>query len=204
VAFAFAPYVREVVGVDVSPEMLEAAERARLTRRVENVYFRWADANRLPFEPGSFDIIICHDLLPYIFNPRTLLADCRRILAPAGRLILDEMTGNDNPVKRATHDAIEARRDPAFLKSRSMSDIGQMVDEAGFHIAKAESYEVQRESGEWLDRAAADDGTRAAVRAMLETSIEGNAAGLDVRRGRNGTLTFTQRRMRLLGVVRET
>src|SRR5919197_184384 len=49
-ALALAALVREVVGVDVVPELLEAARRGA----PENVTFVEADATSLPFERASF------------------------------------------------------------------------------------------------------------------------------------------------------
>ncbi len=203
IALDFAPYVAEVIGVDVSPAMLERAEKRRLARGAANVHLRWAEASHLPFEPGSFDIVICHNLLPYSADPVALLTGFRQALTRGGRLLLDEIAGHANPVKRATQDAIEARRAPVFLKTVSLADIERLLAAAGLRIVKAEPYDVRWQVGEWLAAAAADEATTVAVRAMLEASIEGDAAGLDVRRSRDGMLTFTQRRVRLLAVARD-
>src|SRR6266513_1702299 len=51
-ALALAPLVREVVGVDIVPELLDRARRDAPT----NVTFVEGDATKLPFEPGSFDL----------------------------------------------------------------------------------------------------------------------------------------------------
>ncbi len=203
IALDFAPYVVEVIGVDVSPGMLERAEKRCLARNAANVHLGWAEASHLPFEPGSFDIVICHNLLPYSADPVALLTGLRQALTREGRLVLDEIAGHADPVKRATQDAIEARRAPVFLKTVSLADIERLLAAAGLRIVKAEPYDVRWQVGEWLAAAAADEATTVAVRAMLEASIEGDAAGLDVRRSRDGVLTFTQRRVRLLAVARD-
>ncbi len=202
VALAFAPHVADVVAVDVSPAMLERAERARLARKLANVHFRWAEATQLPFEPASFDLVTSHNLLPYITDPAALLAGFRRVLAPGGRLVLDEIAGNADPVKRATQDAIETRRDPAFLRTYSLAEMERLAGAAGFRIGKAETYDVPWTLDDWLDAAAAGESTRVAVRGMVEAGIERDAAGLGVRRSRDGALTFTQRRVRLLAFAR--
>jgi hypothetical protein len=147
--------------------------------------------------------VVCHNLLPYSADPLALLMGFRRMLTRGGRLVLDEIAGHANPVKRATQDAIEARRAPVFLKTVSLTDIERLLAAAGLRIVKAEPYDVQWQVGEWLAAAAADNATIVAVRAMLEASIEGDAAGLDVRRSRDGMLTFIQRRVRLLAVARD-
>src|SRR5438094_7947169 len=48
-ALALAPLVREVVGVDIVPELLELARKGA----PENVTFVEGDATKLPFETGS-------------------------------------------------------------------------------------------------------------------------------------------------------
>ena len=53
-ALALAPIVREVVGVDRVPELLELARERAADHR--NVTFVEGDAEHLPFEDGSFDL----------------------------------------------------------------------------------------------------------------------------------------------------
>jgi broad specificity phosphatase PhoE/ubiquinone/menaquinone biosynthesis C-methylase UbiE len=201
VALAFAPHVADVIAVDVSPAMLERAERARLARKLAKVYFRWTEATQLPFEPASFDLVTSHNLLQYIADPAALLAGFRRVLTSGGRLVLDEVAGDANPVRRATQDAIEARRDPAFVRSYSLAEMERLIGAAGFRIGKTEAYDAVWTLDDWLDSAAANETTRTAVRAMLEASIERDAAGLQVRRGRDDALAFAQHRVRLLTIA---
>src|SRR5437667_9532896 len=64
-ALALAPLVREVVGVDVVPELLE---RARANAPA-NVRFVEGDATNLPFEPASVDLACCRRTLHHIHAP---------------------------------------------------------------------------------------------------------------------------------------
>ena len=203
VALAFAPHVDHVVAVDISPAMLECAERARLSLNLHNVRFRLADATALPFPEHSFDMVTCRELLSYIPQPDVLLAGFHRVLVSRGKLVLDEIVGSDDPVKRATQEAIEIRRNPAFLKLYSSQEIERLVAEALFKIEKLEHYELNIGLEEWLAQAAADAATAAAVRSMLDASIERDAAGLNVRRSRDGSLYLTIHRIRLLATARD-
>src|SRR5438094_5573376 len=51
-ALALAPLVREVVGVDVVPELLDRARKGA----PPNVTFVEGDATKLPFDSGSFEL----------------------------------------------------------------------------------------------------------------------------------------------------
>ena len=75
-ALALAPLVREVVGVDVVPEMLEQARKRAAA--FSNVTFVEGDATKLPFEPGSFDLACSIRTLHHIARPELAVAELAR------------------------------------------------------------------------------------------------------------------------------
>ncbi|HEY6055108.1 MAG TPA: class I SAM-dependent methyltransferase, partial [Gaiellaceae bacterium] len=87
-AIALAPLVREVVGVDLVPELLEQA-RARAPENVELVE---ADGRDLPFPPGSFDLVCSARTLHHAHRPELVVAEMTRVLRPGGTmLVLDQL-----------------------------------------------------------------------------------------------------------------
>ena len=181
--------------------MLERAEQSRQRLAAANVAIRWADVTALPYPQASFDLVTCRDLCPYVRDAATLFAQLRRALKVGGRFALDELIGSENPVKRATHQAIETQRAPAFVRLYSESEIELRLKECGFRIERAEVYDASLDLEEWLTLAAADKDARTAVRNMVQSSGDGDAAGLRARRGKSGEITFVQRRLRLLARV---
>jgi SAM-dependent methyltransferase len=80
----------EVVGLDASREMvalatrqarghLDPGERRRLTTVV-------ADAEDLPFDPGSFDLVVSSFVIQLVGNRAKALREAFRVLRPGGRL----------------------------------------------------------------------------------------------------------------------
>lgn len=198
VALAFSPHVASVLGVDLSPAMLERAEAARSARGLANVHFRLGEIGVLPLPEGSYDIITCHDLLHYASDLTGLLSLFRRLMMADGRLLIDEPLGSDDPVKRATLNAIVLRRDPGVTQIWSAAEIEAALNAAGLRIAKSERYSLNRDLDEWLSRAAANDATRSSVKSMFEAGVDADAAGLNSRRGRDGNIIFSESRIRLL------
>lgn len=49
-----------------------------------------ADAHRLPFGEGSFDVILLFAVLHHVEDWRRVLDECFRVLAPGGRIIIEE------------------------------------------------------------------------------------------------------------------
>src|SRR5919197_2333423 len=85
-ALALAPLVREVVGVDVVPELLE---RAR-ARAPANVTFAEGDATSLPFETGEFDLACSRRTLHHIARPERAVAELARVAAQGGGRVFVE------------------------------------------------------------------------------------------------------------------
>jgi SAM-dependent methyltransferase len=55
----------EVVGIDLSPAMIEEARRVLPSDLAGRVRFEVADASALPFEEGAFDLIILLNMIPF-------------------------------------------------------------------------------------------------------------------------------------------
>lgn len=100
-AFAAAGPAR-VVGVDFTEEMLEIARRksARETADRTPIEYRWADAQDLPFEDASFDVVSIAFGLRNVADPARALREFRRVLRPGGRLAVLEFTEPSNPIVR--------------------------------------------------------------------------------------------------------
>jgi ubiquinone/menaquinone biosynthesis C-methylase UbiE len=86
VARTLAPYVRHVIGVDISPASLRAA---RNVPTAANVHYARADLHRLPFPAGRFSLVIASFGLNAT-DPVHSLRAIRRAIAPGGRLVIQE------------------------------------------------------------------------------------------------------------------
>lgn len=72
-----------VVGIESDPEAAEAARSV-----CENVLVGDVEVMTLPFENGSFDVILCGDLIEHLREPEHFLARMRPYLRDRGRLVL--------------------------------------------------------------------------------------------------------------------
>ena len=93
IAESLAPFVRRVVAVDSSREMLRAA-RDRL-RELGNVDVREGRLESLPVADGELDVANMFLVLHYIVQPEAALAEAARTLRPNGRLLIADMTPHD-------------------------------------------------------------------------------------------------------------
>lgn len=76
-----------LTGVDLSPAMVERA-RTRLAGRAE---VREADAERLPFHDGAFDLVVCNDSFHHYPDPDRAAFQMWRVLRKGGALVLGDV-----------------------------------------------------------------------------------------------------------------
>jgi ubiquinone/menaquinone biosynthesis C-methylase UbiE/DNA-binding transcriptional ArsR family regulator len=90
---AIAPFVAQVVAIDESAAMLQAA-RARL-RGFDNVELRRGALEALPIDDGHLDAATMTLVLHHVPEPGRALAEVARVLKPGGRLLVVDMLPHD-------------------------------------------------------------------------------------------------------------
>jgi len=109
-ALALAPVVREVVGVDLLPVLLDLArERAA---GLTNVEFVHGDATDLPFPDFSFDLAGTMRTLHHVHRPELVVAELTRVTRPGGRVLVVDQIAPIDPLEALTLDSFERARDP--------------------------------------------------------------------------------------------
>lgn len=81
----------QVVGVDLTPAMLNIARKMIVTKGWKNVEVREADAANLPFSDSYFDKVIISFALNIIPDYVKAIQEVRRVLVPGGRFVALEM-----------------------------------------------------------------------------------------------------------------
>src|SRR5262245_41938496 len=84
-----APHVKQVIAVDGSKDMLEAA-RTRLSA-MSNVDMRQGDLEALPLRDGELDVAMLSLVLHYSPDPARALVEVARVVRPGGRLLIVDM-----------------------------------------------------------------------------------------------------------------
>jgi SAM-dependent methyltransferase len=74
-----------VVGVD---RAAEAVELARASYGLPNLRFEQASCEALPHPGGSFDLVVAFEVIEHLDHWREFLLEARRVLAPAGQIVI--------------------------------------------------------------------------------------------------------------------
>ena len=73
-----------VTGIEISAAQLAQA------RPAPNATFQQGDAHTLPFDDATFDLVYCRYLLEHVGDPPRALTEMRRVLRPAGQVLVQE------------------------------------------------------------------------------------------------------------------
>ena len=77
-----------VVGIDITPDMVERAKANLRQVKLPNVSFYQASAEQLDFPPEGFDVAISNGALNLVVNKERALAEIYKVLKPGGRLMV--------------------------------------------------------------------------------------------------------------------
>jgi ubiquinone/menaquinone biosynthesis C-methylase UbiE len=157
-AFALAPHVREVVAVDLVPELLEQGRKRG--ERFPNVSFVEGDATKLPLEDGSFDLAGSLRTLHHIARPELAVAELARLTRAGGRVLVVDQIAPVDPLAAVELNAFERARDPSHARALADIDLRHLFEANELVLLRAEYEQEPRDLGPYLDLAGCEGEAR--------------------------------------------
>ena len=183
---------REVVALDLTPEMLvKARERCAKFGR-QNVTFREGSATDLPFPESCFDAVVTRLSFHHFEDPSRVLGEMLRVTKIGGTLVVADVVTSEDTEKSALQNVIEVLRDPSHVRMLPVSELVSIMSVDGIAIEKQDTWDKAREFEEWAG-IVADPGRikplRTIVRALAQVG-EDAGMGLSVA---DGAIVFFHR-----------
>ena len=178
VVCAFAAVVRHATGIDLTPAMLEQARALQHERGVTNVTWQLGDVGALPFPDDSFTIVVSRFALHHMLDPRAIVAEMVRVCAPGGTVVINDLTGSEDPVKAAAFHAMEILRDPSHARSLPLTELRALFTDTGLPEPTVELGRNKIELEALLERSFPAPGDVATIRAMFEASLADDGLGM--------------------------
>ena len=96
-----------VIGVDMTPEMIERAQSSAKRLNIQNVEFRQGYLEDLPVESNTVDVIISNCVINLAPDKSKVFAEAFRVLKPSGKLAVSDIV-TDGPLPDAVKKSLSA------------------------------------------------------------------------------------------------
>lgn len=147
-AIELAKKVKQVIAIDITDEMLSEASRLANERKISNIHFEKADANSLPYDNESFDIVTTRRAAHHFTDVSKFLNEAHRVLKVSGRLAIVDMSplnGTEEFLNR-----IERLRDSTHIHGLTQSQWKDLVKGANLSIAHIQIIRERIDFEHWL------------------------------------------------------
>lgn len=152
VANALAPKVKQVVAYDLTSEILEAAKNFIESNGNRNVNFVQGDAEDLPFEDGTFDVITCRIAAHHFPNLHLFVKETFRALKKGGKFLLIDNVAPEREEFDTFYNKVEKDRDYSHHRAWKKSEWLQLLEEAGFEIDETRRFTKTFIFEDWANR----------------------------------------------------
>jgi ubiquinone/menaquinone biosynthesis C-methylase UbiE len=169
VAEEIAPHVRQVVGIDLTPDLLRLGADRLGEAGVSNVLLQEGNATDLPFLDETFALVLCRSALHHFRDPSITVREMARVCRQGGRVVVSDLVAPDAEV-RAAYDDLHRKLDPSHMGVLLADELVELLaDEVG-PIAFAELPDPHRLPLDYIFSQVSD---REAVRSALAAELDG-------------------------------
>jgi ubiquinone/menaquinone biosynthesis C-methylase UbiE len=151
-ALKFAPYVRQVIATDITAKMLSAAEKFIREKGNSNITFKLADAQDLPFEVHTFDLVTCR-IAPHHFpDCAGFIQEAGRVLKVGGMLLVQDHVLPEDAGAARYIDNFERLRDPSHNRAFNHVEWKAMFEQAGLSVNSTQEITKRHQLLPWAER----------------------------------------------------
>jgi len=145
-----APHVKEVIAIDITPEMLEQAREETAKMDLDNITIEQENAEDLPYPNDFFDLVISRLAIHHFEKPNKQLEEMVRVCKPNHSLgIIDLLAPEDENIAEM-YNHLERLRDPSHTVALSKAQMERILGEAGITVDTIEARDVKVDFERWV------------------------------------------------------
>ena len=147
-----AAHVREVIGVDMTPAMVEVARRDTERAGIANATFAVGDATELDLPAASFDGAISRFSIHHIPAPGRVFEQLARVVRPGGRVVIADHLADRDPDALTWSQELERLRDPSHWLCLTAERLRELGERAGLTLGHEQIVPLELDFDDWLQR----------------------------------------------------
>jgi ubiquinone/menaquinone biosynthesis C-methylase UbiE len=140
-ACEFAKVAAQVTGIDLTPAMIKRAEARQADQAVTNLTWQIGDVSSLPYDDGSFSLVVTRFSFHHFLDPRVVLAEMTRVCAPGGRVMVWDSIPEAS--KADAYNQVEKLKDPSHARAMPAEELLALVAEAGLMNIRTAPFKLE-------------------------------------------------------------
>ena len=169
---AIAPFVKDVVCLDLTEEMLEQGRKLAAQDNIHNISFVTGNAMNLPFEDETFDLVLTRLSLHHFTEPEIPFHEMQRVLKKGGKLVVWDMEATTEGL-REVNDYIETMRDASHTRILSRKELEALFVAGQFELKHEETILVPVNLQSWMDLTNTPENVQKEIIKRMEIDLEG-------------------------------
>ena len=180
VACEFARHAGHVTGIDITPAMIEQAEKRQRELKLENLTWTVGDAVPLPYADNSFSLVITRYSFHHLLSPEKALSEMIRVCRPGGRVMVADVAMDSS--KSEAYDRLEIMRDPSHTHALTHEEFAALFQHSGLLDCHQSAYGVDIELETQIRASFPNPGDEPKLRDMVTNDIGIDNLGINARR----------------------
>lgn len=168
---ALAPYVKDITCLDLTEEMLVQGKKLAEESGIENISFQTGNAEELPYEAETFDLVITRLSLHHFTDPEKPFREMQRVLKKGGKLVVWDMEATEEAL-RDIDDKIEKMRDPSHTRILSREEFENLFQK-DFLLQCEETTLVPVNLHSWMDLTDTPEDVRKEIVNLMNKELSG-------------------------------
>lgn len=173
----FAKVVKEVVGLDITQEMLEQSRKKQDEENLINIRFEICDVEALPYNDESFDIVFTRYSFHHFLDVKKVFDEMIRVCKKGGKIIVVDVAVNEQSQK--AFNEMERLRDPSHTKALTKEEFERLFANERLTKRQISGYKVEVELEDQLKASFPNEGDDKKIRKILHDDLVSNMLGVN-------------------------
>jgi ubiquinone/menaquinone biosynthesis C-methylase UbiE len=177
VSCELAKIAHHIIGIDITPAMIEQANLLKQEKNLNNIKYEIGDVAHLSYVDASFSIVVTRYSFHHLVDPSSVLSEMKRVCMRKGRVVVIDATPASD--KADMYNYVEKLRDPSHVKALTFAELQEMFKEIDLTIINTDSFRVEMDVERLLQASFPNPEDIYKIRQLFIEDVQNNILGVN-------------------------